>query len=158
MTIDFVERKLLTCANTFYKVGALWLGIGHFRNLVHNIRYGAFKALENFAFGSLYVRSFSLRFEAFSLENYLTSVGICISYLVPNANSVGMLLGSVNFYLYRRLVVLVQEILHGIKVMLSHISESAAIVIPIATECLVSAVNVIGFVRSRTKPHVIIKV
>ena len=41
--------------------------------------------------------------------------------------------------------------------MLSHVSQASAVVIPIAAECAVNTMVVIGFVGSWTEPHVVVQ-
>ena len=68
-----------------------------------------------------------------------------------------MLLRSIYFHLDGVGVVLAQDILHGVDIVLAHIAESAAVVVPIAAECGVHAMTVIGLIGSRTEPHIVVE-
>ena len=68
-----------------------------------------------------------------------------------------MLLGSVNLDFDRKVIVLAQDILHRVDVVLTHITETAGLVVPISAETLVYTVGMIRLHRSRSKPHVIVK-
>ena len=68
-----------------------------------------------------------------------------------------MLLRSVDLDLHGRGVVLAQQVLHGVHVVLSHIRESAAVVVPVAAERGVHAVFVVGLPGRRAEPHVVIQ-
>src|ERR1051325_5387727 len=68
-----------------------------------------------------------------------------------------MLRAGVGFDVDRAFLVLAKDVLDGIKVMLPHVAESAAVVVPIATESLVNAVRMVRLHRRRAEPKVVIK-
>ena len=68
-----------------------------------------------------------------------------------------MLLWGINFHFHREFIVLAQHILYRIQIVLTHIRQTTTIVIPISAESLVCTMYIIGFVGSRTQPHIIVK-
>ena len=68
-----------------------------------------------------------------------------------------MLLGSVDLDRNGARIVLAQQILNRVDVMLPHVSQSARIVIPVSAERPVNSMRIVGFVGSRTEPHVVVE-
>ena len=68
-----------------------------------------------------------------------------------------MLLWCINLHLHGEVVVLAQQVLHGVEIVLSHVGQPAAVVVPVATESLVGAVLVVGLIGCRTQPHVVVE-
>ena len=68
-----------------------------------------------------------------------------------------MLLRSVHLYLHREGVVLAEDVLHRVDVVLSHVSQAAGLVVPVAAESLVNTMRIVRLVRSRPEPHVVVK-
>ena len=68
-----------------------------------------------------------------------------------------MLLRCIHFHLDGELVVLAQEVLYGVYIVLSHVAQSAAVIVPVSTEGLVGAVHIVRLVGCRAQPQVIVK-
>ena len=68
-----------------------------------------------------------------------------------------MLLRRIHLYLHREGVVLAENVLHRIDVVLSHVSQTAGLVVPVAAESLVNTMRIVRLVRSRPEPHVVVK-
>ena len=68
-----------------------------------------------------------------------------------------MLLRSVYLHLDGEIIVLAQDVLHRIDVVLTHVGQTAAVVVEVAAEGLVSAVDIVGLVGSRTEPKVVVE-
>ena len=68
-----------------------------------------------------------------------------------------MLCRSVHLDLHREGVIFSENILHGVDVVLTHIAQATAIIIPIATEGLMHTVRIIRLIRSRAEPHVVVE-
>src|SRR5690606_25445603 len=54
-------------------------------------------------------------------------------------------------------IILAQNVLHGVNIMLAHIAEATAIIIPITPESGMHPVWAIGFVGSRPQPHIVVE-
>ena len=67
-----------------------------------------------------------------------------------------MFLG-VGLDLDRAFVVLAHYVLDRIKIVLAHIPQTAAVVVPVTSECAVHAVRVVRLERSRAKPHLVVE-
>ena len=132
MSVLFVESEFLTCADAVEEVGALGLGIGEFGELVHDVGDGALEAFVDFAFRTFDVGHFAGVFVAFAFEDNLTAVVVGVGNLMPDAYSVGVLLGCVDFNLDGEVVVLAEEILNRVEIVLTHVGKTAAVVVPIA--------------------------
>ena len=68
-----------------------------------------------------------------------------------------MLLRCVNLHLYRESIVFPEYVLNRIYIVLAHITEPAAVVVPVSTESLVDTVRVVRLVRSRAEPEIIVQ-
>ena len=55
------------------------------------------------------------------------------------------------------LVVFTQEVLDGVEVMLAHIAQAAAVIIPVAAEGLVDAVRVVRLIGGGAEPEIVIQ-
>ena len=69
-----------------------------------------------------------------------------------------MLLGGVDLDLHGRSFVLAQQVLHGIHVVLPHVRQAAAVVVPVTAESLVHTVFVVRLVGGRAEPHVVVEI
>ena len=87
----------------------------------------------------------------------MTSVLVGVTNLTPDAYSIGVLLWSIHFHLYRVGIVLAQDVLHGVDIVLTHIAEAASVVVPIAAEGGVHAMTVVGLIWSRAEPHIVVE-
>ena len=68
-----------------------------------------------------------------------------------------MLLRGVDLDLHGRGVVLAQQVLYGVHVVLAHVRQAASVVVPVTAERAVDTVFVVGLVRRRAEPHVVIQ-
>ena len=68
-----------------------------------------------------------------------------------------MLLRSIGLHLHREVIVLAKEILHRVEIVLPHIGEAAAVVVPVSAERLMNTVGMIRLVGSRAEPGIIVK-
>src|ERR1044071_1908081 len=64
---------------------------------------------------------------------------------------------GVCFDFHRAVVVLAQEVLDGIKVMLAHVAQPAAVIVPVTAECFVDPVRMIRLEWRRPQPAIIIQ-
>ena len=157
MSLELVEGERLAVAHACQEIGVLRFGVGHFGDLLHDVGNRALETLIHLAQRTFDVGDLALAFVALAFEDDLTAVVVGVYDLAPDAHGVGMLLRSVDLDLHGRGVVLAQQVLHGVHVVLSHIRESAAVVVPVAAERGVHAVFVVGFVGRRAEPHVVVQ-
>ena len=68
-----------------------------------------------------------------------------------------MLRGSVHLHLHGEGVVLAQDILHGVDVMLAHVSQAAGLIVPVPAEGRMHPVRMIGLVRGGAQPQVVVQ-
>ena len=155
--VILVESEFPPVVDAVDPVSVLRLRIRKFIYDFLNIWNGAFKALEHLAERSLDIRNLALAFEALALEDDLAAVGVCICDGPPDADSVRMLLRRIDLDLYRIVVVLAEDVLYRIDVVLTHITESAAVIVPVAAEGIMGTMPVVWLVRSRAEPHVIVE-
>ena len=157
VAVVFVESELLARAHTLEEIGALRLGVGQLIKLVPHIGDGALEAFIDLAFRPFDISQFALALVAFALEHNLAAVGISVSDLMPYTYCIVVLLRRIYLHLHGELVVLAQHILHGVEVVLTHIGESATVVVPVAAESLMSAMDVVRLEGSRAQPHIIVE-
>ena len=157
VAVAFVEGELSAVAYALEEVGVALLGVWQFVDDLLHIGDGALEALIYLALRSFDVGHLALALEAFALEDDLAAVGIGIGDVPPDAYCVGMLLRSVNLHFDGELVVLAEQVLHGVDVVLTHVGQSAAVVVEVSSEGLVCAVYVVGLVGSRAEPEVVVQ-
>ena len=85
------------------------------------------------------------------------AVRIRVGDASPDTDGIRMLLGSVHFHLDREVVVLAEEILYRVDIVLSHVGQSASVIVPVSAECLVDTVRIVRLVWCRPEPHVIVE-
>ena len=157
MADALVEREAAPRAHALQEVGVLRFGIGHLGDLLHDVRDRALETAVDLAARALDVGHLAERLVALALEDDLAAVLIRVDDLAPDAHGVVMLLGGVDLDLHGRGVVLAQQVLHGVHVVLAHVGQAAAVVVPVAAEGLVHAVSVVGLPGGRTEPHVVVE-
>ena len=149
VTVALVEGKLTTGANALQEVGIAWLRIGHLVDELLHIGDGALEALIDLTLRTFDIRHLAFALESFALEDNLTTVLVGVGYLTPDTHCIGMLLRGINLDLNGERVVLAQDVLNGVDVMLTHISQTATVIIEVTAEGLVCTMNIIWLVGSR---------
>ncbi len=149
VTVTLVEGKLTTGANALQEVGIAWLRIGHLIDELLHIGDGALEALIDLTLRTFDVGNLAFALESFALEDNLTTVLVGVGYLTPDTHCIGMLLRGINLDLNGERVVLAQDVLNGVDVVLTHISQTATVIIEVTAEGLVCTMNIIWLVGSR---------
>src|SRR5690606_32626134 len=104
-------------------------------------------------------RSFNIRHtHIFSLpiENDLATIGISIGDPAPRTYGVAVLLRGIHFDRNRTFIIFIQKILYRVDIMLPHITQSTAVVIPVSSKCSMYAVVAIGLIGGRPQPHLVV--
>ena len=162
MTVHFVQGKEFAVLDTLDKVGVLRFRIRQIGNDIHDVRSRlsiqfAFEALEHLPLRSFDVRHLVPAFKTFAFQYNLTSVFVSIRNLAPDTDGIRVLLRSIYLHFDRVGIVLTQDVLYRVDVVLAHIAQTTAVVIPITTESGMYTMRVVWLVRSRAQPHVIIQ-
>src|SRR5436190_16151651 len=92
-----------------------------------------------------------------SVQDDFTPVGIFDGNPPPRKTSVTILRIGICFNLHRTLEILAKNILDWVQVMLAHVAQPTAIIIPITAKTLVNAMWVIRFHWRWPQPEVVIK-
>ena len=155
-SIALIQRKRLTGLHALDKVCDLRLRLRILRQLLLPVGNVAYKVFIDIPLRTSDVRRIGIAIVT-TPEHDLATILIRIGDGSPSANRIRMLLGRIHLHLHRTGLILTQEILHGVDVVLTHIAQATAIIIPVTTESLMHTVRVIGFIRSRAEPHIIIQ-
>ncbi len=155
MSVLFVEGEFFPGADRLAESRDPRFGIGKGSDQLAQPGNIRFKPFENLPLGPFDVSG--LLVPVFTVEDDLASVGIRIGDLSPGTDGIIMLLRGVDFHFHRTGIVLIQNILNRVDVMLAHVAQTAAVIIPVSPERAVYAVFVVGLHGSRAEPHVIVK-
>src|SRR5690606_7707354 len=154
MSVFFIQRKLTPGLDCFHKVCHLGSRVGKLGQLSFHIRNIRLESYIQVTFRAGNVRSL---FGSFPIQNNLTAVFVGIGYFSPSPDSIWVLLGCVHFHLHGAGMVLAQKVLDRIEVMLAHVTQTSAVVIPITTEGAMYPMSVVRSVWSGPQPTVIIQ-
>jgi hypothetical protein len=157
ISVILVKCELASVMYTVNPIGILRLRIRKFVDDILDVRDSTLEALVYLSERALDIRNLALALESLSFENDLAAVSVCIGDGLPDADCIRMLLRSIDLHLYREVVILSENILYRVDIVLSHISETATVIIPIATESIMSTMSVIWLIRSWSEPEVIVK-
>ena len=157
VTIALVEGELTSSTYTFQEVCVAFLWVGKLVDDLLYIGNRAFEALVDFSLRSFDVWNFAFTLEAFTFEDNLATVGIGVGDVPPNADCIGMLLRSVDFDLDWELVILTENVLNGVDVVLTHVCQTATIIVKVAAEGLVGTMDIVGLEGSRAEPEVVVE-
>ena len=94
---------------------------------------------------------------AVAVQHDLATVGVGVGDAAERPDRVRMLGRAVDFDPDRAGVVFFQQVLHRVQVVLAHVAQPAAVIIPVAAEGAVGAVLVVGLEGRRTEPQVIVE-
>ena len=134
MSVFLGKGELLACLHAIQEVGMARLRIRKLVDDVLHVRDGAFEALVDLSVGAFDVRHLAGALETFALEDDLAAVGIGVGDAPPDTDCVRVLHRSINFHLHGEGVVLPEEVLDRVDVVLSHIAESAGLIIPLPVQ------------------------
>ena len=153
--VALVEGEFFALADGFNEVGHLRLGFGELCQFFVEVRDVGLEALEQFAVRPLEEGGFLVA--VFAVENEHGAVGVFHADLAPRQHGVVVLFLAVALDLHRAFVVLTHDVLNRVEVVLAHVAQAAAVVVPVTPEGAVHAVRVVRFERGRAKPHVVVE-
>src|SRR5699024_7579317 len=114
------------------KVGYLRVGIRQAVRQSTDIRDIRFKSAKQLSLGSFDKGGISIL--VFAVQDNLTAVLIGHFNATPGTDGIGMLLRRVSLDTHWTNMILAQDILHRVEIMLSHITQSTAVIIPVSPE------------------------
>ena len=155
MPVGLVESEFFTLADSFNEVGDHRLGVGELRQLLIQVRYVGFKALKQFAVGPLEECGFLVA--VFAVENEHSAVGVFHADLAPRQHGVVVLFLAVALDLHRALVVFAHDVLDRVEVVLAHVAQAAAVVVPVTSEGTMHTMRVVRLEWGGAKPHVVVE-
>ena len=157
---DLVEAEFSPCCYRHVEVAEHRLRVGQICKSILEVGRVGHEALINLSRRPLKER-LACGFVGSQLAGfeYDTAV-VCVPHFhtLPQPHSLGMrrpLRPRLNFN--GAGIVLVEYVLNGVEVMLTHVRKTAAVIVPVAAESPVGAMRMIRFVRGRAQPHIVIE-
>ncbi len=156
VAVAFVEGELLARFDGLDEVGELGFGLLEFGEFLLEVRDVGLETFHELAVGAF--DEGGLLVAVFAVDDDFAAVFIFEADDAEGADGVAILLRGIGFDLDGAFVVLAENVLHGIEVMLAHIAEAAAIVVPVAAEGAVDAVGVVGLEGGGAEPEFVIEI
>ena len=154
-TVLLVEGEFFARAHTFMEVDDLLRRIGQGGEFLVEIWDVGAEVFEDFPFRPFDVGGVFVF--VFAIEDDLATISVGELDATPGADGITVLRIGIDLDRDRCLVVFVENVLHGIEVMLPHVAEATAIIVPVATEGAVSAMGIVRFHRRWAKPHIVVE-
>lgn len=155
VAINLVEGELGAGLHGLNKVGDHGFRILQSLEGLLEVRDVSLHAFEDFALGTGNERGLFVL--VFAVQDNLGTVFVFQPDGPEGADRIRILHWGVGLDFHRAFVVLAEDVLHGVEVMLAHVSQSTSIVVPITAEGPVHAVRVVRLVRGRPEPEVVIE-